>query len=300
MWSLLWMPLCLITVFLLLEAPMAEVFVYVVYKQNSTCIDFRALSACLGPPVPSEGLRGFLIEAAPANACHPIRGPPAGSNSSAAFIALISRHDCPLGVKILHAQQAGYQAAIVHNVNSEKLVTMVTNVEEIRQKVGIPSVFTGESAAKQLRRVMDSEKVIHVTLVVPEQYHNPCWDNAKFSIGDTARHYWDLQFGYCSKHMISLFIQEFGMAIGMIVCTLLVVGCMRWCRKRQKITMSMFKTGDKYVTCVICMAEYEEGDQLKILPCSHVYHGTCIDSWLLIQPQCKTCPICKQQVTVAK
>uniref|UniRef100_A0A452GI30 RING-type domain-containing protein n=1 Tax=Gopherus agassizii TaxID=38772 RepID=A0A452GI30_9SAUR len=96
-------------------------------------------------------------------------------------------------------------------------------------------------------------------------------------------HYWDLQFGYCSTRMISLFIQESGMAIGMIVCTLLVVGCMRWCRKSQKITVSTFKTGDKYVTCVICMAEYEEGDQLKILPCSHVYHGTCIDSWLLIQ-----------------
>uniref|UniRef100_A0A8C4XZI3 PA domain-containing protein n=1 Tax=Gopherus evgoodei TaxID=1825980 RepID=A0A8C4XZI3_9SAUR len=111
--------------------------------------NFRALSACLGPPVPREGLRGYLIEAAPANACHPIGGPPAGGNSSAAFIVLISRYDCPLGVKILHAQQAGYQAAIVHNVNSEKLVTMVTNVEEIRQKVGIPSVFTGESASKR-------------------------------------------------------------------------------------------------------------------------------------------------------
>uniref|UniRef100_A0A452GI80 PA domain-containing protein n=1 Tax=Gopherus agassizii TaxID=38772 RepID=A0A452GI80_9SAUR len=123
--------------------------------------NFRALSACLGPPVPREGLRGYLIEAAPANACHPIGGPPAGGNSSAAFIVLISRYDCPLGVKILHAQQAGYQAAIVHNVNSEKLVTMVTNVEEIRQKVGIPSVFTGESASKQLRRVMGSEKGIH-------------------------------------------------------------------------------------------------------------------------------------------
>uniref|UniRef100_A0A8C4VYR7 PA domain-containing protein n=1 Tax=Gopherus evgoodei TaxID=1825980 RepID=A0A8C4VYR7_9SAUR len=143
MWSLLPTPLCLITVFLLLEAPMAEVFVYVVYKQNSTC--YNALPACFGPPLPSEGLMGYLIEAMPANACDPIEGPPASSNSSEAFIALIRRSDCPFGVKVLHAQQAGYQAAIVHNVNAEHLVNMVTDDKEIRYSSPLSLLVTGRA-----------------------------------------------------------------------------------------------------------------------------------------------------------
>uniref|UniRef100_A0A674I5I5 PA domain-containing protein n=1 Tax=Terrapene triunguis TaxID=2587831 RepID=A0A674I5I5_9SAUR len=99
-----------------------------------------------------EGLMGYLIEAMPANACEPIEGPPASSNSSEAFIALIRRSDCPFGVKVLHAQQAGYQAAVVHNVNAEHLVNMVTDDKEIRQQIAIQSVFTGESAYMHLRR----------------------------------------------------------------------------------------------------------------------------------------------------
>ncbi|XP_019406241.1 PREDICTED: E3 ubiquitin-protein ligase ZNRF4 [Crocodylus porosus] len=297
MWLLQKTPLSVVILLLLIDMAVAEIFVYVVYRYNSTCKDFGALSACLGSPLPREGLRGYLMEAVPANACHPIGGPPPSANSSRAFIALIRRYDCPFSVKILHAQKAGYRAAIIHNVDSEKLVTMVTNVEEIRRQIGIPSVFTGESAAKLLRRVLGSEKVARVTLVVPEYYRNPCWSNNRFSIWDTAQYYWDLQFGYCSKHTLLLFLREFCLVLAVIISTLVIVACMRWCRKNREIKVHQFKSGEKYDPCVICMAEYEEGDRMKILPCSHAYHGTCIDTWLLTQRQNKTCPICKQLVT---
>ncbi|KAG4138265.1 hypothetical protein ERO13_D07G124401v2 [Gossypium hirsutum] len=34
------------------------------------------------------------------------------------------------------------------------------------------------------------------------------------------------------------------------------------------------------IRCYICLLEYEEGDSMRILPCNHEFHRTCIDNWL--------------------
>ena len=49
---------------------------------------------------------------------------------------------------------------------------------------------------------------------------------------------------------------------------------------------------DEYETvdCAICLTELEDGDQVKRLPCLHVFHAKELDKWLL---QSKVCPICR-------
>ncbi|KAL9184274.1 hypothetical protein ACHAXT_002360 [Thalassiosira profunda] len=41
--------------------------------------------------------------------------------------------------------------------------------------------------------------------------------------------------------------------------------------------------------CPICMDEYQEGDELRVLPCSHAMHVACLDAWLLNHPSCPSC-----------
>lgn len=42
--------------------------------------------------------------------------------------------------------------------------------------------------------------------------------------------------------------------------------------------------------CCICLSAYQDGVELRELPCSHHFHCTCIDKWLHINA---TCPLCK-------
>jgi len=46
--------------------------------------------------------------------------------------------------------------------------------------------------------------------------------------------------------------------------------------------------------CSICREGFEDGEQLRLLPCFHRFHVACIDRWLA---QSRTCPVCKHDIT---
>ncbi|KAE8037553.1 hypothetical protein FH972_010134 [Carpinus fangiana] len=45
------------------------------------------------------------------------------------------------------------------------------------------------------------------------------------------------------------------------------------------------------IDCAICLSEFEEREAVKMIPfCKHVFHPTCIDTWLSSHV---TCPVCR-------
>ena len=51
--------------------------------------------------------------------------------------------------------------------------------------------------------------------------------------------------------------------------------------------------GDE-ASCSICMCEYEEGEELSLMPaCAHAFHAECIETWLKDK---STCPVCMRDV----
>ncbi|XP_064612303.1 LOW QUALITY PROTEIN: E3 ubiquitin-protein ligase ZNRF3-like [Liolophura sinensis] len=50
-----------------------------------------------------------------------------------------------------------------------------------------------------------------------------------------------------------------------------------------------YSQSSMYESCAICLEEYRDGQELRVLPCSHEFHRGCVDPWLITN--C-TCPLC--------
>ncbi|KAL1274226.1 hypothetical protein QQF64_027040 [Cirrhinus molitorella] len=236
-----------------------QAYIYA-HHSNMTSMLFEDLPALFGPPLPKDGLMGVLIEARPQNACTPIDPPPVSPtpsdpNSTTKYIVLIRRYDCNFDIKVFHAQQAGFSAAIVHNMYSNSLLNMGYSNDTIVEGIEIPSVFTSYYASQILRSFIIPEKGAYVILK-PE-------------------------FSFPLSYYLIPFTGVVGMII-IVMVIILIVRCVQH-RKRlrknrlskeqlKKIPTHKFVKGDSYDVCAICLDEYEEGDKLRVLPCSHAYH----------------------------
>ncbi|KAJ0004405.1 hypothetical protein NQD34_010619 [Periophthalmus magnuspinnatus] len=268
-------------VFCSLFSSSSYAYIYAHYS-NSTSMLFEDLPALFGPSLPKDGLMGILVVARPLNACTPIdTAPPLPPNFDAnttKLIALIKRFECNFDIKVLHAQQAGFDAAIVHNMYSDTLLSMNYSNETLADEIEIPSVFTSFYASQVLKSYIIPEKGAYVILK-PD-------------------------FSFPLSYYLIPFCGVIGLII-IVMCVVLIIRCVQYSKRMRKNRLSkeqlkripthVFSKGDDYDVCAICLDEYEEGDKLRVLPCSHAYHCKCVDPWLTQTK--KTCPVCKQRVT---
>ncbi|KAJ4954156.1 hypothetical protein NE237_030988 [Protea cynaroides] len=67
----------------------------------------------------------------------------------------------------------------------------------------------------------------------------------------------------------------------------------------KSITVCKYKKGDGLVEgtdCSVCLSEFQEDESLRLLPkCSHAFHPTCIDTWLLAH---SNCPLCRANIVI--
>lgn len=55
------------------------------------------------------------------------------------------------------------------------------------------------------------------------------------------------------------------------------------------------KPSDSNNRCIICLSEFQVGEKESILPCLHIFHSSCIETWINNK---QWCPICKYDISL--
>ena len=85
--------------------------------------------------------------------------------------------------------------------------------------------------------------------------------------------------------------------------TALTRGATRSCIERNTFPHKFTKRGatteeepeeEEADKCTICLSEFEVEEDVRRLPCMHLFHVECVDQWL---GQNKRCPICRADIS---
>ncbi|KAL0128345.1 hypothetical protein PUN28_003555 [Cardiocondyla obscurior] len=260
------------------EFSSGDILVFSAAARHQIEEEFRDMPAKFGNVILPEGIKGMVAYAEPATACHAIQSPPNLTDYDGNWIVLIQRFNCSFEIKVRMAQQAGYDAAIIHNVNSNELEPMSAKNS---MGISIPSVFVSEITG----------------LVIKENY---LYKNQYFILIND-----DLPFNI-NTHLLLPFAIVIGICF-LIIVIFMIVRCIKDRRRQRrhrlpssslkKIPTHKYMKGDPYETCAICLDDYIEGEKLRVLPCAHAYHSKCIDPWLTKNR--RVCPVCKRKVFAA-
>ncbi|CAK9293756.1 unnamed protein product [Gordionus sp. m RMFG-2023] len=246
--------------------------------KNITIDVFEDLPAEFGSIIPLSGLTGYVVISNPAKACSPILSPPFNYSLRRWFV-LIERNGCDFDYKVLNAQRAGYAMAIIYNFENDELIPM--HGYKYVKMVNIPSIFIGWTAGIKILKSYTQEH------------------------GNYAKITGELPFS------LNNYLLPFAVVIGLCFIMMVIFLTVKFMRERRyrmrnrltarnlkSIPVKKYHAGDALDTCAVCLEDYNDGDKLRILPCSHAYHSQCIDPWLTKNK--RNCPICKRKIVFGR
>ncbi|PRQ47396.1 putative transcription factor C2H2 family [Rosa chinensis] len=251
----------------------------VVYKPLSMA--FADLPAKFAVGVDRAGACGTLVNADPLNACSPLRNGRQANETDRARFALIVRGECSFKDKVRNAQNAGFGAAIVYDDrDGEDLVYMMINGENTT----IHAVFVSKATGELLK------------------------DHAYDEEGECCIFPFQTETAWT---VLAISFISFIVILGILLIAIFAPRHWLYSQGRNQLpksvdrkvvealpcfTFSSARLGECHSeeTCAICLENYKDGEILKVLPCQHEFHSSCVDSWLTKWGTC--CPVCKHDM----
>ncbi|XP_035267807.1 RING finger protein 148-like isoform X1 [Anguilla anguilla] len=202
------------------------------------------------------------------------------------WVALIKRGNCTFSEKVRRAARQGASAVVIYNLDGTGNETSPMYLEGARD---IVAIMIGNSWGMEIVKLVKSGVQVTMAIAVGNP-HGP----------------------WLSQYSLIL------VSLSFFVVTAITVGyfifhsarrlySVRAHNRRQKQLKDEAKkaigqlqvrtlqqgdqeTGPEADTCAVCIDAYKPGDVVSVLTCSHFFHKTCIEPWLL---EHRTCPMCK-------
>lgn len=268
--SMWWYKVLLLLLFLWTHSTSATVLLLV----NTSTFTFDSREASFAPHVKGSGVSGSITFGNPADACSSL------DLSSSTFL-LTMRGNCSFEAKARFAQDAGFAAVIIYNNESgSDLLTMTGSSEGI----SVHAVFVTRQAGETMAEYTDDASA---EVCILATYENVVWSVVIFSLISLLAVSAVLITWYIVKRHRERRFGRFSRRDEPCLMSLRIVQAMP--------SMTYRVVGNEKAAqeaCVICLEDYINGEPLRILPCSHRFHCSCVDVWLTMWRA--VCPICKR------
>ncbi|XP_049712292.1 E3 ubiquitin-protein ligase RNF149 [Elephas maximus indicus] len=268
------------------------------YVDPQTNLTVRSVSESgrFGDSSPREGAQGLLgLPDGHPEGCDPdtrFHVPAPGGRAAAPWVALVARGGCIFKDKVLVAARRNASAVVVYN---EERYGNLTAAMSHAGTGNIVVIMVSYPEGRGLRELV--QKGIPV----------------KMTIGIGTRHVQELISGqsvvFVAIAFITMMVISLAWLIFYYVQRFLYTGSQFRSQSHRKETKKVIgqlpvhtvKRGEKGIdvdaeNCAVCIENFKAKDVVRILPCKHIFHRTCIDPWLLDH---RTCPMCKLDVIKA-
>lgn len=222
-------------------------------------------------------------------------------------IVLIWRGSCKFTEKVYRAQQLGAVGAIVAN-NEEAVIIQMASDNEYGPMVKIPAISVSKRTGDHLVAVLQQSVVIATISETGEAagrtpYDNDIWQAFEWVFYVAVSGVIVIVIAFTIRRYILLRrmrVVRVNYARRIPIVEYRAQGATREVEEKEVDARTPLSQQEHKMprclneTCAICLDDFEAGQRIKVLPCSHGFHIDCIDPWL--NERSEHCPVCKSSI----
>ncbi|XP_077399519.1 RING finger protein 150-like [Vanacampus margaritifer] len=273
-------------------------FVNITYVEPATKALRTDKTECgrYGEHSPKRDAKGVVVlPAAPHDrqACDPAT-PFLAPAHAGAWVALIARGNCTYKDKIRHAADRNASAVVIFNVGSANANDTITMPH--LDTGDVVAIMIPEPKGREVVSLLERNVTVTMTITIGTR-------NLQKYVSRTSVVFVSISFIVLMiislAWLVFYYIQRFRYANARDRNQRRLGDAAK--KAISKLQVRTIRKGDQeteadFDNCAVCIEGYKANDVVRILPCRHLFHKSCVDPWLLDH---RTCPMCKMNILKA-